>query len=148
MLNAFVTVGSTKFDALIHQILSQPVLEALASKGYKTLVVQCGNSQLPNEDETEYTSHGVSINLWRFKTSLQEEYEKADLVISHAGQLHCACCCNWGLICIAGSGTILNVLRMRKPLIVVPNTTLLDDHQQELAEALSVLGHLVAADIS
>lgn len=47
----------------------------------------------------------------------------------------------------SGSGTILDVLRMGKPLIAVPNATLLDNHQQELAEALSGMGHLVASDI-
>ena len=41
-----------------------------------------------------------------------------------------------------GSGTILDVLRLKKPLIVVPNSSLLDNHQQELADALEDLGHL------
>lgn len=89
-MHAFVTVGSTKFDGLIQQILSQSTLKALASKGYSSLVVQYGNSQLSNKQETEYDSNGVSISLWKFKESLQEEYEKADLVISHAGDSECA----------------------------------------------------------
>lgn len=49
---------------------------------------------------------------------------------------------------LAGSGTILDVLRLQKPLIVVPNPTLLDDHQQELASALAGLGHVKAATIA
>lgn len=86
-MQVFVTVGSTKFDALVHQILSKPTLEALSSKGYKKLVVQCGNSQLPTHD-AEFVSSGVEISVWKFKPSLQEEYVKADLIISHAG----VCC--------------------------------------------------------
>lgn len=41
-----------------------------------------------------------------------------------------------------GSGTIIDTLRSNKPLIVVPNPTLLDNHQVDLAEELDKLGHL------
>jgi beta-1,4-N-acetylglucosaminyltransferase len=47
----------------------------------------------------------------------------------------------------SGSGTILDVLRIGKPLIVVPNPTLLDDHQTELAVSLQDLGHLRASTV-
>jgi beta-1,4-N-acetylglucosaminyltransferase len=46
-----------------------------------------------------------------------------------------------------GSGTILEVLRMGKPLIVVPNNTLADNHQLELAKALADLGHLKTCSV-
>ena len=46
-----------------------------------------------------------------------------------------------------GSGTILEVLRLKKRLIVVVNETLLDNHQKELADALSVQGHLVSSTV-
>lgn len=43
----------------------------------------------------------------------------------------------------SGSGSILDALRIRVPLIVVPNTSLLHNHQVELAEELSRQGYLV-----
>jgi beta-1,4-N-acetylglucosaminyltransferase len=46
-----------------------------------------------------------------------------------------------------GSGTILEVLRLNKQLIVVANETLLDNHQRELADALSTQGHLVSSTV-
>lgn len=43
----------------------------------------------------------------------------------------------------AGSGTILDALRLSVPLIVVPNADLLDNHQVELAEALAEQAYVV-----
>ncbi|KAI0341574.1 glycosyl transferase, partial [Trametopsis cervina] len=134
---AFVTVGSTRFDGLVQRALSEAVGDSLRSKGYTQLVVQCGNSDFDasgfnraGDIWTRRRKDGVVVEVWRFKPTLQKEYERADLVISHAG-----------------SGTILDVLRLQKPLIVVPNSTLMDDHQQELATSLADLGHVKAATV-
>ncbi|KAF8921444.1 glycosyltransferase family 1 protein [Mucidula mucida] len=134
---AFVTVGSTRFDALVEAVISKDVLAALQQKGYTELVVQCGHSDLGvlnlvlnKQGKHTLQRHGVALELWRFKPSLKEDFTSADLVISHAG-----------------SGTILDVLRLGKALIVVPNPTLLDNHQEELAVSLSNLGHLKATTI-
>ncbi|KAG8683583.1 N-acetylglucosaminyldiphosphodolichol N-acetylglucosaminyltransferase catalytic subunit alg13 [Ceratobasidium sp. 395] len=135
--SVFVTVGSTKFDDLAHAVLSTEVLGALRRRGFNQLVFQCGNSDIDAliprssigsewswiDDET-----GMGISVWRFKPELRESFEQASLVISHAG-----------------SGTILEVLRLPRPLIVVPNETLLDNHQAELANTLSKLDHLIAS---
>lgn len=43
----------------------------------------------------------------------------------------------------SGSGSILDALRIDVPLIVVPNPSLLDNHQIELAEALEEQGYVV-----
>ncbi|THG99195.1 hypothetical protein EW026_g3118 [Hermanssonia centrifuga] len=136
-MHAFVTVGSTRFDALVKHALSDVVIDVLRTKGYSDIVVQCGNSDF---DRSVYTLEGDtwtrnlegegSIEVWKFKPTLQQEYERADLVISHAG-----------------SGTILDVLRLKKPIIVVPNPTLLDNHQEELASALAGTGHVKAASV-
>lgn len=88
---AFVTVGSTQFDALVQAILSPSVLSTLRRKGYNQLVVQCGNSDfelassIRGGGQLDVEREGIDIELWKFKPTLQREYEKADLVISHAG---------------------------------------------------------------
>ena len=53
-----------------------------------------------------------------------------------------------GIFELLGSGTILDVLRMGKPMIAIPNPTLLHNHQEELASALEELGHLKATTVS
>ncbi|KAF9227618.1 glycosyl transferase [Gyrodon lividus] len=129
----FVTVGSTKFDSLVQAAISEPVLAALRNKGYTQVVLQRGNSDLATkgdgsaQDPLTIRKDGMEVETWKFKSSIQDDIERADLVISHAG-----------------SGTILDALRSRKPLIVVPNSTLLDNHQEELASKLGNLGHLRA----
>lgn len=88
-MRVLVTVGSTKFDALVGAALSQPVLDALTQKGYTHLVIQCGNSQVDElgSRDVEWNRHrqGLNIDVWKFKSSLDEEYDAADLVIGHAG---------------------------------------------------------------
>ena len=83
-MQAFVTVGSTKFDGLIDIIVSEYFLTTLSTSGYTRLVVQYGNSKV-RQPFCNGTSHGVEVITWPFKPSLREEYLAADLVISHAG---------------------------------------------------------------
>jgi beta-1,4-N-acetylglucosaminyltransferase len=89
-MRVFITVGSTKFDALVQLVLSQEVLDAFRVKGYKDIVVQCGNSRtdiLRGNDTTEFENDGAKIVVYRFKPSLEIDYATADLIISHAGAL-------------------------------------------------------------
>lgn len=149
VMRVLFTVGSTRFDALVDAAFSRPVLDALAQKGYSDVVVQCGNSQVDEFSVTDgregdVRRHGVSIDVWRFKPSLDEEYDAADLVIGHAGPYICifvSCDTVHNLESCPGSGTILDVLRRGKPLIIVPNPTLLDNHQEDMAHAMGTLGH-------
>lgn len=48
-----------------------------------------------------------------------------------------------------GSGSILMVLRSKpvKRLLIVPNTSLMDNHQVELAEALEARNHLLVSTV-
>ncbi|NXU02378.1 ALG13 transferase, partial [Buphagus erythrorhynchus] len=63
---------------------------------------------------------------FRFKDSLAAELQSADLVISHAG-----------------AGSCLETLEKGKPLIVVINDKLMDNHQLELAKQLHRDGYVL-----
>lgn len=128
----FVTVGSTRFDALVQAVLSEEVLDVLHKKGYSQIVLQRGDSTLGRGDGTMTLGKSdIEVETWTFKPSIEMDIRRASLVISHAG-----------------SGTILDVLRQGKPMIVVPNPTLLDNHQDELASKLDDLGHLRATPVN
>ncbi|KAJ7632492.1 glycosyltransferase family 28 C-terminal domain-containing protein [Roridomyces roridus] len=118
----FVTVGTFSFDLLVRAVLSEPVLDALQARGYTRLVIQYGDSEF---DTSVVTRTGLDIELWARKPSLDQDFRRADLVIGHAG-----------------AGTILD------PLIVVPNESLLHNHQLELATALAASNHLRTSTIA
>ncbi|XP_058703825.1 putative bifunctional UDP-N-acetylglucosamine transferase and deubiquitinase ALG13 [Poecile atricapillus] len=117
MKSVFVTVGTTSFDELIAAAGSPPALQALRSRGYQKLVLQVGRGALPQAQPS--SSSAVAVEVFRFKDSLAEELQRADLVISHAG-----------------AGSCLETLEKGKPLIVVINDKLMDNHQLELAKQL------------
>ncbi|NXN17354.1 ALG13 transferase, partial [Indicator maculatus] len=68
---------------------------------------------------------------FRFKDSLAEDVRRADLVISHAG-----------------AGSCLETLEEGKPLLVVINEKLMDNHQLELAKRLHKGGHVFCCNCS
>jgi beta-1,4-N-acetylglucosaminyltransferase len=151
-MRVLVTVGSTRFDALVETALTQPVLNALSQKGYSDIVVQCGNSRVDELGTTDVEGivhkYGLDVKVWRFKPSLDEEYDAANLVIGHAGLSPPPfLAVRNNLVHDPGSGTILDVLRRGKPLIIVPNPTLLDNHQEDMAQAMGALGYAKASTV-
>ncbi|KAG0314359.1 hypothetical protein BGZ97_009359 [Linnemannia gamsii] len=82
---------------------------------------------------TDSSSHESSLQVttYTYKASLREDMEEADLIISHAG-----------------SGSILEALRLNKKLVVVVNEDLMDNHQQELGSALHEQHYLVCCTVS
>ncbi|PVU88800.1 hypothetical protein BB561_005690 [Smittium simulii] len=124
----FVTVGSTRFDSLVEKVCSQELLAVFEKLGYSRLVVQYGKSCA---QFTATNSVNFSVSGFDYKSSLDSYYDSAELVISHAG-----------------SGSILNALRREKKLVVVSNQSLMDNHQQELAQELADLGVLVQSSVS
>ncbi|KAJ1656637.1 N-acetylglucosaminyldiphosphodolichol N-acetylglucosaminyltransferase catalytic subunit alg13 [Dispira simplex] len=121
----FVTVGTTGFDDLIGQFSSPAVQHELVRQGYSDLVVQYGTSQAVFD--TLLPVQGLKVWGYGYKADIARDVQEADLVISHGG-----------------SGSILECLTLAKPLLLVVNTHLMDNHQQELAEALAERNHLVA----
>ncbi|CAD6891203.1 unnamed protein product [Tilletia laevis] len=128
-----VTVGSTRFDALVNVVLHPAFLTALQVQEEEDEVdihIQYGTSHInysqlnlvPTSDSlSQQYSPSITLHLFPYTPSLTTLIQQATIVISHAG-----------------SGTILEVLRAKSSpsLIVVPNHTLMDDHQSELARAL------------
>jgi beta-1,4-N-acetylglucosaminyltransferase len=130
----FVTVGTTKFDALISAVDDPQVAEVLVSKGYSRLVMQIGagayrpHRLLPGGTTAGRLPCGLEVEYFEFAPSLKDHMEAASLIISHAG-----------------SGSLFEGLRMGKVILAVPNEALMDNHQAELAGHLSSMGVLFSA---
>ncbi|KAM4020062.1 UDP-N-acetylglucosamine transferase subunit ALG13-like [Anomaloglossus baeobatrachus] len=118
----FLTVGTTSFDALISCVSSEQLLSSLKDLGYTKVILQIGRGTV--EPESHRTA-GFAMDVFRYKDSLAEDIQNADLVISHAG-----------------AGSCLETLEAQKPLIVVINEKLMSNHQLELAKQLNKDGHL------
>ncbi|KPM46246.1 hypothetical protein AK830_g381 [Neonectria ditissima] len=135
------TVGATVgFKELTAAVLQPSFWKFLSSEGFTELHVQCG-PDLPwaavelasREDEVPA---GLSISIFDVRKNLMKEEmslckaldgkRRQGLVISHAG-----------------TGTILDAWKLGLPLVVVPNTGLLDDHQTEMANHLTREGYAI-----
>ncbi|KAM0344600.1 hypothetical protein ACHAPU_007374 [Fusarium lateritium] len=136
-----VTVGATVgFKKLVNSVLLPSFWQYLASQDYDELHIQCG------PDISWASKHlatlkddippSLNIDIFDVKKNLMKEEmmlckdadgkSRLGLVISHAG-----------------TGTILDAWKMGLPIIVVPNTQLLDDHQTEMARHLSKEGYAI-----
>lgn len=123
MKTVFVTVGTTSFDDLIESVTSLDAVQALKTRGYHHLILQVGRgSVLPSPEACP----GLTVEAFRFKDSIAGDIRQADLVISHAG-----------------AGSCLETLGAGKPLLVVVNDKLMDNHQLELARQLHQHSHLL-----
>ncbi|XP_038172151.1 UDP-N-acetylglucosamine transferase subunit ALG13 homolog isoform X2 [Arvicola amphibius] len=122
MKRAFVTVGTTSFDDLVARVAAPDSVEILKSLGYNQLVLQIGRGTVVPEP---FSTESFTLDVYRYKDSLKEDLQQADLVISHAG-----------------AGSCLESLEKGKPLVVVVNEKLMNNHQFELAKQLHKEGHL------
>ncbi|XP_030305192.1 putative bifunctional UDP-N-acetylglucosamine transferase and deubiquitinase ALG13 [Calypte anna] len=128
MGSVFVTVGTTSFDDLIETVCSPETLQVLQNRGYQKLVLQVGRGAL---EPVPGSIQALAVEVFRFKDSVAEELRRADLVISHAG-----------------AGSCLETLEEGKPLIVVINEKLMNNHQLELAKQLHRDGHVLYCNCS
>lgn len=109
----FVTVGTTKFEALVEQVDSEAFGAWLQTQGADLrVVVQRGAGAY--EPRSPWIAE-----CYTYKPSLAADMGGAALVITHAG-----------------SGSVLEALRLRRRTCVVANTALMDNHQTELAQEL------------
>ncbi|KAG9204943.1 N-acetylglucosaminyldiphosphodolichol N-acetylglucosaminyltransferase catalytic subunit alg13 [Epicoccum nigrum] len=136
----FVTTGATApFNALIESVLSPSSLDALLENGFTHLLVQYGSAKdVFTQALAAARSHvrdkviidGIDFNPDGLEAQLRLAQQSKGLAISHAG-----------------SGSILEALRYGLPLVVVPNTGLLDNHQEELADAMERSGYLLRGHV-
>ena len=90
-MKIFVTVGTTKFDSLIHTIFTGAVQKALSDKKYTQMVVQFGRSNCFDENTTLDTSE-LKLDLcekFSLRPDIIEYIKQADLIIGHAGAGTC-----------------------------------------------------------
>jgi len=152
-----ITTGATaKFPELIQAALTPACLQAFADNGFTHLNFQCGETFSSFEDLKPKDTKGLDIKAFDFnKNGLNKEMRacqekdsvsKKGLLICHAGMMVGAPGNHSLLTFTIGAGTILDGMRLGLPLIVVPNATLLDNHQDELAEELEKQGYATKSD--
>lgn len=130
----FVTVGTTKFEALIKALDTPQTVIAIADQGFTKLIVQLGAGShtpaiiCPAGQDVYVHANGLEVQWFRFAPSLKSYMKAASLIISHAG-----------------SGSLFEALQLGKAVIAVPNSILMHNHQAELADHLEALGHLLAS---
>eukprot|EP00467_Chlorarachnion_reptans_P020536 CAMPEP_0114512196 /NCGR_PEP_ID=MMETSP0109-20121206/14834_1 /TAXON_ID=29199 /ORGANISM="Chlorarachnion reptans, Strain CCCM449" /LENGTH=170 /DNA_ID=CAMNT_0001691839 /DNA_START=28 /DNA_END=540 /DNA_ORIENTATION=- len=129
-----VTVGSTQFEALTTQLDLQceKFVKELEQRGINKLLFQIGTSKkLPARLGDVCAEHKIKFECFEFTKNFKDMLSESKLVISHAG-----------------AGSISETLSLKKPLLVVVNETLMDNHQVELATAMAEKGYLYWAKVS
>ncbi|KAJ6638249.1 UDP-N-acetylglucosamine transferase subunit ALG13 like [Pseudolycoriella hygida] len=117
-------VGTTQFDALIETILSEEIVQLFHKFKCKKIILQIGQGKI-DDQAIERLSKEFDVEVYALKPTILPDVKSADLVISHAG-----------------AGSCIEVLNAGKPLVVVVNENLMDNHQLELAQKLSSDGYL------
>lgn len=140
----FVTIGATTgFQDLINAVMAADFISILEAQSYTHLIVQHGVDGAKHFAalNSALSKPGISIAGFGVDPAGLDDYmllakgaggtaDVEGVVISHAG-----------------SGTVLNAMRLALPLIVVPNEKLLDNHQVELAEVLAKQGYVVRGHV-
>ncbi|KAJ3517050.1 hypothetical protein NM208_g14762 [Fusarium decemcellulare] len=139
--SCLVTVGATVgFKNLIESVLQPTFWEYLRSQGFTELHIQCGpdvewaTSKLASQGQ--HVPSGLTIDIFDVRKNLMKE--EMTLCKPADGNRHLGL-----VISHAGTGTILDAWKLGLPLVVVPNTKLLNDHQTEMAKHLSKEGYAI-----
>lgn len=123
--SVLVTVGTTEFNELIAAVDTPAFVQALRGVGAPRLVVQIGRgSYVPVVLPTECGAAGIEFECFRLKDTLADDMQAADVIVSHCG-----------------SGSVLDAMSLHKTLVLVVNTALQDNHQSELARAMTTAPH-------
>jgi beta-1,4-N-acetylglucosaminyltransferase len=145
----YVTVGATAtFPALIKAALLPDTVYELLKQNYTHLVIQYGDAEgkAVYDEASEQLKGFLDAEMQDFRRRLEirgYSFKKGGLL----KEFQLAKMSDGLVISHAGSGSILEALRADVPLIVVPNETLLHNHQEELAEMLSRQHYLIHGHI-
>jgi beta-1,4-N-acetylglucosaminyltransferase len=115
-----VTVGTTKFENLITAIDQEEFYRFLDEKGFTKLIIQKGNGDYIPINFQNINFNNLKVEVSCLISEFEKVIEASEYIISHGG-----------------AGNILEALKYKKRLFVVVNDLLMDNHQVELAEALS-----------
>ncbi|KAI5955626.1 ALG13 [Candida jiufengensis] len=161
MTTLLITTGATvTFTSLIEKVLSLSFINNLIDIGVSKLYLQYGNEikkskhiskaafeiileksgiikQLNfkvNEDTESNTYKLINFNIeiiaFPFSSNIDSYIKISDLVISHAG-----------------TGSIIDTLKYKKPLIVIVNDKLMDNHQLEIANEFVKLNYCLNENV-
>lgn len=111
-----ITTGTFGFPALIDRIV-----EAVddISEVYSEIHIQYGSILPPSLLSLSKSMSKSSFHAVPYYKDFRKFISQADLVITHAG-----------------TGTVLSLLKEKVPFIIVPNKSLLHNHQTEYADSL------------
>lgn len=154
----FVTIGATAtFEDLIRQVGSEEFQQTARELGFTRLTIQCGNSMDFYHEIKCQEVPGLKVKTFGFSApdlgqemrgTLKGAGRRKGVVISHAGQ------CDYDsrekenmLMTSSGAGSILDAMRLCCSIIVVPNESLLDNHQVELAAELEKQGYVIRGSV-
>ncbi|CAH2352725.1 UDP-N-acetylglucosamine transferase subunit Alg13p [[Candida] railenensis] len=151
-MSVLILTGATvTFRSLIDQVTSKEFITDISKAGISKLFIQYGNesankSQIYFESSIKksgllyentdgiYNSKSGSLQIlaFPFSSDISGEYiEQVDIVVSHAG-----------------TGSIIDVLKLDKPLIVVVNESLMDNHQVDVANEFKKLNYCTISTCS
>lgn len=152
----FTTGATVTFKPLVEYVSSPQFLRSLQKLGFSTVYLQYGNETANNKNiskaffsdvisrnqlvekldldltnetndksTTTFSNGSFRLVVFGFSPNIADYVASVDIVVSHAG-----------------TGSILDSLRLRKPLLVVSNLELMDNHQEEVAAQFEKEGFL------
>ena len=119
-----ITVGTTKFEALIASIDTPEFYATAIKHNFTKILIQKGTgSYIPSAYSS--VSHALDVEVVTLLPNFETVIANSDLVISHGG-----------------AGIILECLKHKKKVIVCVNAALMDNHQIELASSLDASNYV------
>ncbi|KAF8864938.1 hypothetical protein BDZ45DRAFT_684484 [Acephala macrosclerotiorum] len=139
----FVTTGATApFPELIAKVLSPECLAEFEKEGFTKMSIQCGDLLTEFKAGKFIPPKGtckLAVEAFDFKNSLHDDMRLCQA--KEGARKH-------GLIIMhAGAGSVMDAMRLGLTMVVVANPSLLDNHQDELAQELDDQNYATRSDV-